>query len=120
MPYGPAITNRQTFLRTVGDEDDDLLVLVACFTTWCPRCRAVAPEIDKLSNQYNSENSENEGTKKKVAFVKMNIEVAEDVAMEYGIQMVPSFLLFKGGEKVDEVSGPRGEKVREMIEKNLG
>ena len=117
MPYGPAITNRQTFLRAVGDEDEDRLVLVACFTTWCPRCRTVAPQIDKLSNEFGGK-GEDEG-KKQVAFVKMNIEVAEDVAMEYGIQMVPSFLLFKGGEKVDEVSGPRDQKVREMIEKVL-
>lgn len=49
----------------------------------------------------------------------MNIEEAEDVAMEYGIQAVPTFILFKGGEKVDEVLGPKDEKVQSMIEAHL-
>ena len=49
----------------------------------------------------------------------MDIERAEDVAQEYGIGAVPTFLLFKDGEKVDEVVGPKDEALREKIRQNL-
>ena len=46
---------------------------------------------------------------------------AEDVANEYGVSAVPTFMLFKDGEMLPEekISGPHHQKVREMIEKNL-
>lgn len=51
----------------------------------------------------------------------MNIEEAEDVANEYGINAVPSFLLFKDGDMLPEekITGAHHLKVREMIEKNV-
>lgn len=86
------------------------MIILDCYTTWCPKCKAVAPQIDKLTEEFEGKN---------VKFYKMNIEEAEDVAMEYGISAVPTFILFKGGEKVDEVVGPKGEMVKSMIEQNL-
>jgi thioredoxin 1 len=52
---------------------------------------------------------------------KMNIEEAEDVANEYGVSAVPTFMLFKDGDMLpeDKISGPHHLKVREMIEKNI-
>jgi thioredoxin-like negative regulator of GroEL len=51
----------------------------------------------------------------------MNIEEAEDVANEYGVSAVPTFMLFKDGDMLPEnkISGPHHQRVREMIEKNL-
>lgn len=51
----------------------------------------------------------------------MNIEEAEDVAMEYGVSAVPSFLLFKDGDMLPEekVTGAHHLAVRQMIEKNV-
>lgn len=53
----------------------------------------------------------------------MNIEEAEDVAMEYGVSAVPTFMLFKDGDLLPEEkftgAGEAQKKVRGMIEKNL-
>lgn len=102
-----------------------------CFTSWCPQCKAVAPKIDELNKEF--------GDEKKVLWFKMNIEEvglqppgntcqpaadkhqAEDVANEYGVSAVPTFMLFKDGDMLPEekISGPHHQKVRAMIEKNL-
>ncbi len=51
----------------------------------------------------------------------MDIETAEDVANEYGVTAVPTFMLFKDGDMLpeDKIMGPQYTKVGEMIEKNL-
>lgn len=51
----------------------------------------------------------------------MNIEDAEDVAQEYGVSSVPTFMLFKDGDMLPEqtITGPHHRRVREMIEKNV-
>jgi thioredoxin-like negative regulator of GroEL len=51
----------------------------------------------------------------------MNIEEAEDVAMEYGVSAVPTFLLFKNGDMLPEekITGAHHLKVKEMIVKNV-
>ena len=51
----------------------------------------------------------------------MNIETAEDVANEYGVSAVPTFMLFKDGDMLPEekITGPQHQKVRSAIEKNL-
>lgn len=51
----------------------------------------------------------------------MNIEKAEDVAQEYGVTTVPTFMLFKEGNLLPEktVMGPHHNRVRQMIEENV-
>jgi thioredoxin-like negative regulator of GroEL len=51
----------------------------------------------------------------------MNIEDAEDVAHEYGITAVPTFMLFKDGDLMPEKSvlGPHAQKIRDMVAENV-
>lgn len=88
--------------------------MIECITTWCPQCKAVAPKIDELNTEFDESRN--------VLWYKMNIEEAEDVAMEYGVNAVPTFMLFKGGDLLPEekITGTDWKKVREGIEKHLG
>ena len=64
-------------------------VLVDFWAPWCGPCRALAPTIDKLADQFAG----------KVKVGKLNTDDSPDIAVKYGISAIPQILLFKGGEQ---------------------
>ena len=50
-----------------------------------------------------------------IYFIKVNVDEAEDVSQEYGIRAIPTFLLFKNGEKADEVVGADPSKLESLV-----
>lgn len=85
---------------------EDQLICVDFWATWCGPCRMVAPFFEKLSHEFED-----------AIFVKLDVDDVEELADEYEIQVTPTFIFFKGGEKIDEMCGPNKEKLREMVEK---
>lgn len=70
-------------------------VLVDFWATWCGPCRQIAPLIDELAVKY-------EGS---VVIGKVNVDEQPDLAQKYGINAIPTLLLFKGGEVVERFQG---------------
>jgi thioredoxin 1 len=64
-------------------------VLVDFWAPWCGPCRALAPTIDRLADQYAG----------KVKVGKVNVDDAQDLAIKYNISNIPRVLLFHGGEQ---------------------
>lgn len=55
MGYG-TITNRSDFNAALDKtEDGKSLLMIECVTSWCPQCKAVAPKIDELNEEFNEE-----------------------------------------------------------------
>ncbi|KAH7263007.1 thioredoxin-like protein [Fusarium tricinctum] len=80
-------------------------VLVDFWAPWCGPCRFISPVIEKLS-----------GNTPNIYFVKVNVDEAEDISQEYGIRAMPTFILFKDGEKVNEVVGADPGKVEQLVQ----
>lgn len=83
-------------------------MIIDCMATWCAPCKKIAPEIVKLSNTYPD-----------ARFYKLDVDEVPDVAQELGVRAMPTFMVFKGGEKVDEVVGAHIQSVEGAVVKHL-
>ncbi|KAI4106780.1 MAG: hypothetical protein L6R37_001982 [Teloschistes peruensis] len=92
---------------------DPSLMIIDCMATWCAPCKVIAPEIVKLSNTYPG-----------ARFYKLDVDEVPDVAQELGVRAMPTFVIFKDGQKVGEVIGatikPLEAKVKAELEKGAG
>jgi len=70
-------------------------VLVDFSATWCGPCKQLSPIIDELAEEYSG----------KVKIGKVDIDEAQETAGQFGIMSVPTVLLFKDGQKVDQIVG---------------
>jgi thioredoxin 1 len=78
----------------------DKPVLVDFWAVWCGPCRALAPTIDRIADQFAG----------KVKVGKLNTDDHNEIAIRYGISSIPSVLLFNGGEQpVERSVGVRPE-----------
>jgi thioredoxin 1 len=88
--------------------DPSTLVVLDCFATWCGPCKVIAPKVSKFSEQYPQ-----------AKFFKVDVDEVSDVAQELGIRAMPTFLLFKNGEKVGEVVGANERALEAAIKQHL-
>jgi thioredoxin 1 len=73
----------------------DLPVLVDFTATWCGPCKALAPIVDKLADEYEG----------KIKVGKLDIDEARNTAAKYGVKSVPSVMVFRGGQKTNQHVG---------------
>ena len=81
--------------------------LVDFWAPWCGPCKMIAPILEELSTEFAG----------KARIVKLNVDDNQDVAQHFGVMSIPTLLLFKNGEKVDQMVGAQSKpKLKTFIE----
>jgi len=73
----------------------DVPVLVDFWAVWCDPCLMIAPIVEELAEEYDG----------KLKVARIDVDKNNRTASQYRIMSIPSLLLFKNGEKVDQVIG---------------
>ena len=85
-------------------------VLVDFWSEWCGPCKALAPKLDEIAKEYGE----------KVRVVKLNVDENQKTSAEFGIRGIPTLIVFKDGQNVEQISGnhPK-ENITALIDKHI-
>ena len=85
----------------------DIPVVVDFWATWCGPCQMLAPVLSSVAEEYQN----------RVKVCKVNVDEAQDLAIEYGVMSIPTLIMFKNGEKVSSSVGLVSKsELKEMID----
>ncbi len=87
---------------TITDENfeqevikSNIPVLIDFWAVWCGPCKAIAPIVEELSDEYDG----------KIKFGKLDVDNNQQTSIKYGVRSIPTLLLFKEGKLKDTIIG---------------
>jgi len=87
------VSSKELFDAKIS-EAKDKLVVIDFTATWCPPCRFIAPIFAELSKTFTN-----------VVFLKVDVDEQKDVAKQYNVEAMPTFIFVKDGAEVDKIVG---------------
>ncbi len=75
-------------------------VLVDFWAEWCGPCKSIAPLLDELAEEYHG----------RAKIGKVNIDDHQGLALQFNVRAIPTLLLFKQGQVIEQVVGLRGKR----------
>jgi len=85
-------------------------ILVDFWSDWCVPCSVLSPILERVSSDFED----------KITFAKIDIDESPLLAQEYGIERIPTVILFNGGRRIAEFVGVKTEDfIKEWLEANL-
>ncbi|XP_026324560.1 thioredoxin-2 [Hyposmocoma kahamanoa] len=95
-------------LKTRLAEAGDKLVVIDFMATWCGPCKMIGPKLDEMAQEMTDS----------IVVLKVDVDECEDIATEYNINSMPTFVFVKNSKKLDEFSGANVDKLRNTILKH--
>jgi thioredoxin 1 len=90
--------------------ESEIPVLVDFWAGWCAPCRMIAPAVEQVAANYAG----------RVKVGKLDVDENQKVAMAYNIRSIPTLLVFRGGQVVEQrVGALPGPMIADMVEKQL-
>lgn len=100
-------------MREINDKEfyevlkNDSVTLVDFWAPWCGPCKMLAPVLDELDSELTN-----------IEFTKINVDEHQEAAGEYGVMSIPTLLVVKNGEVLEELSGFRPkDALKEVLAK---
>lgn len=98
---------KDNFEEVTGSEKP---VMVDFWASWCGPCRAVAPVMEQLSEEYDG----------KAKIAKVNVDEQGELAAQFRVMSIPTVILFKDGQLVEKIIGARAkEEFSKMLDRNI-
>ncbi|KAK4058445.1 hypothetical protein OIO90_000604 [Microbotryomycetes sp. JL221] len=102
-----SVTSYEEFKQII---EGDRVAAFDFWATWCGPCKMIGPVFEKLSESEQFKN---------VDFYKVDVDEQEQIAAEVGIKAMPTFTVFKGGDKLGSTVGADPKKLQALIETHV-
>lgn len=79
------------------------------YATWCGPCKVIAPVLEKIAQEY----------KDRLVVLKVDVDETDEIASEYKIEAMPTFVFIKNKQTLNKFSGASESKIRESIDKHI-
>ena len=84
--------------------------MIDFWAEWCQPCKMLAPTVEEIAGEYEG----------KVLVGKLNVDDNPATATKYGIRGIPTLLLFKGGQVVQQLVGVKSKaEIKKIIDENI-
>ncbi|MCH6580191.1 MAG: thioredoxin [Nitrospinae bacterium] len=88
----------------------DKPALIDFWAEWCQPCKMLAPTVEEIAGEYED----------KILVGKLNVDDNPATATKYGIRGIPTLLLFKGGQVVQQLVGVKSKaEIKKVIDENI-
>ncbi|MGZ8937696.1 MAG: thioredoxin [Limisphaerales bacterium] len=99
------MASENIFIATEANFKDEVLqsaqpVLVDFWAEWCGPCKMIAPVLDELATEYGG----------KIKIAKVNIDENQNLAAQYRVTAIPTLLVFKGGQVMEQMVGAKSKR----------
>ena len=98
------ITSKAEFDKAIKDNK---VVILDCSAEWCGPCKMIAPKFHEFSEKQKS-----------IYFATFDVDQVPDLAQELGVRAMPTFKVFKNGEKEDDLVGANPKALEDIITKH--